>query len=318
MIKLKSILNEIEDPTKIVKIDGIPFKHVKGNSSKGIDSYYVPTDMNIFPAYIKNKFIDVGGYRAIESKYAFTTNTNEYVNDLIIQPMNDFNQSSVDANPFYYTLLDNLDNWKKINGIRNDHYRSSSVKFSNDMKIVQSDYMPASTTIAYRLYKIYPSKDSTVLCSMYKDSFLYLPHLFDIVNDWEFVTAIQNVVDFISSVVLSMGDYSSISIDDAASSDKILNYLFHNKLTPENVKSLKYSTSNIPHYKKLIEYLISEFNGDTYKFLEDLFDPDKNGVKLLKATSPELREILTNTNTSNEFDGYELWTSDMCYCKKIS
>ena len=164
MIKLKSILNEIEDPTKIVKIDGIPFKHVKGNSSKGIYSYYVPTDMNIFPAYIKNKFIDVGGYRAIESKYAFTTNTNEYVNDLIIQPMNDFNQSSVDANPFYYTLLDNLDNWKKINGIRNDHYRSSSVKFSNDMKIVQSDYMPASTTIAYRLYKIYQSKDSTVLC----------------------------------------------------------------------------------------------------------------------------------------------------------
>lgn len=318
MIKLKSILNEIEDSTKIVKIDGIPFKHIRGKSTRGIDSYYVPTDMNIFSEYIKNKFIDVCGYRSIEAKYGFKTNNNEYVNDLIIQPMEDFNQSSVDTNSFYYSLMDNLDNWKTINGIRNDHYRSASVKFSNDENIVRTEYMPASTTFAYKLYEVYPSKDSTVLCSMYKDSFLYLPHLFKIVDERDFVDVINKIVNFISSIILSMGDYSSIEINDLQSSNNALEYLYKNEFTPQHLRIFKNSTSLIRKYDDLTKYMINKCNSNPITLLEDLFDPEKNGIKLLKATSSELREILTNTNTSNEFDGYELWTSDMCYCKKIS
>ena len=123
MIKLKSILNEIENSNNIVKIDDIKYTKVHGKSSKGIDSYYSPINKNEFTDYVKSNFIDINGYRAIDDRFEFKNANNSPANNLIVYPKHDFAQTSVDSHSFYYALLDNLDNWKTINEFEHGQLR---------------------------------------------------------------------------------------------------------------------------------------------------------------------------------------------------
>lgn len=309
MIKLKSILNEIENSNNIVKIDGIEYTKIRGNSSKGIDSYYSPTNKNEFTDYVKSNFIDINGYRAITDRFAFKNVNNSPANNLIVYPRHDFKQISVDSHSFYYVLLDNLDNWKKINEFEHGQLRSKSIKFSNNQFKAEDDYLEPRNSIMYR---IYPKKDASILCAMYKDSFMNFPHLFKIVGKAIFDSAVKEVVDFINAVLTVVHEYTNdhIKLDDRSSiqqSEHVLNFIKPlEPLTESQVENI----IRISKSSDISGHLVDHCNNNVYKLLEDLFDPEKNGVRLLKADSQAFREILEYDD-----DVYELWTSDMCYCE---
>jgi hypothetical protein len=309
MIKLKSILNEIENSNNIVKIDDIKYTKVHGKSLKGIDSYYSPINKNEFTDYVKSNFIDINGYRAIDDRFEFKNANNSPANNLIVYPKHDFAQTSVDSHSFYYALLDNLDNWKTINEFEHGQLRSKSIKFSNNQFKVEDDYLRSSNSIMYR---IYPKKDASILCAMYENSFMKFPHLFKIVGKPSFDSALKEVVDFINAVLTVVHEYTNdhIKLDDRLSiqqSEHVLDFI-------RTLKSLTESqVDNIIRISKsidIIDHLVDHCNNNVYKLLEDLFDPEKNGVRLLKADSQAFREILEYDD-----DVYELWTSDMCYCE---
>ena len=311
MIKLKKILNEI-------KIDGIEFLKYHGKSDKNIDTHYIPPrDITTekIKEILENQFIKIPGYRGISYKHAFKNALQTLQYHLFINPGEDFKQKSVDTNNLYYILFENLPSWKSL--YENKH-RSNSIKFTNNLSEVVSEYMKFDSV----LYRIYPKKDAKIFCSEYYVGFLSMPYVRKIVynidgpNGPNFSSAMSIISWFLSYIINYHTNLSINSEDSQILYDKISKISVDNKENVENINFEnveKYKTQYIGSFNRLKEYFLNNF--DKYNkthpyldFLDDLFDPEKNGIKLVKADSTDFHNMLTDKKNI-----YEFWTTDICY-----